>query len=134
MYQMAMVGKIFLVGVMLQAIVPSAPAQESPEFQACIDHADGVSTAMLDCGHAEIAKWDIRLNAAYRALMNSGNPADQAHLRLEQRAWLKHHLSETHRLAADPDAGSGAFLVSQDFELDDLKARTLVLEKRVQDR
>lgn len=133
-YQMAMFGKIFLVGLMLQAIAPSACAQESPEFQACIDHSDGVSDAMLDCGHAEIAKWDIRLNAAYKALMKSGNPADQEHLRLEQRAWLKHHLSETHRLAADPDTGSGAFLASQGFELDDLMARTLVLEKLVQYR
>jgi uncharacterized protein YecT (DUF1311 family) len=52
-------------------------------------------------------------------------------LQREQGAWLKHHLREAHRLAADPNTGSGAFLVSEGFELDDLTARTLELEKRV---
>ncbi|WP_348642961.1 hypothetical protein [Mesorhizobium sp. B2-3-12] len=50
----------------------------------------------------------------------------------EQRAWLKQHLREAHRLAADPNNGSAAFLDSQGFELDDLSVRTTELEKRVQ--
>lgn len=41
------------------------------------------------------------------------------------------HLSETHRLAVDPNNGSVAFLDSQSFEFDDLVQRTLQLEKRV---
>jgi uncharacterized protein YecT (DUF1311 family) len=52
-------------------------------------------------------------------------------LQSEQRAWLKHHLGETHRLAVNPNSGSAAFIDSQAFELDDLSERTLTLEKRV---
>ena len=108
----------------------SARAQQSPEFDACMDKAEGVSTKMLDCGKTEIDKWDIRLNTAYRALLASSKGEAHAQLQTEQRAWLKHHLSETHRLAADPNNGSVAFLDSQAFELKDIADRTLLLEKR----
>ena len=108
-----------------------ASAQQSAGFDACVALADGVSSKMLDCGKAEIDKWDARLNAAYQTLMHSSADERRRQLQQEQRAWLKHHLSETHRLAADPDNGSVAFLDSQSFELDDLVQRTLQLEKRV---
>ena len=72
------------------------------------------------------------LNAAYNTLMHREHGAERTRLQREQRAWLKHHLRETHRLAADPDNGSAAFLSSQGFELDDLSARTAELEKRVE--
>lgn len=45
---------------------------------------------------------------------------------------MKHHLSETHRLAADPNNGSVGFLDSQAFELKDIADRALLLEKRAQ--
>ena len=93
--------------------------------------ADGVSSKMLDCGKVEIGKWDARLNAAYQTLLHGAAGEKRAQLQQEQRAWLKHHLSETHRLASDPDNGSVAFLDSQSFELDDLVQRTLQLEKRL---
>ena len=86
---------------------------------------------MLDCGHAEIGRWDRRLNSAYQTLLKRQKGAARSKLQREQRDWLKHHLSETQRLAAAPDNGSVAFLDSQAFELDDLSSRTLELEKRV---
>nr|WP_146984703.1 lysozyme inhibitor LprI family protein [Bradyrhizobium macuxiense] len=110
----------------------SVRAQQSAEYDACMDKAEGVSTKMLDCGKAEIDKWDARLNTAYQALLASSKGEAHAQLLTEQRAWLKHHLSETHRLAADPNNGSVAFLDSQAFELKDIADRTLLLEKRVQ--
>ncbi|TPM39929.1 lysozyme inhibitor LprI family protein [Mesorhizobium sp. B2-3-4] len=109
-----------------------AMAQSDAEMKACIDRSGGVTEAMLDCGKAQIDKFDVRLNAAYTTLMQREHGAGRTRLQREQRAWLKHHLSETHRLAADPDNGSAAFLTSQGFELDDLGARTAELEKRVQ--
>ncbi|WP_298879336.1 lysozyme inhibitor LprI family protein [uncultured Bradyrhizobium sp.] len=115
----------------LYLVTFSASAQQSAEFDACVAQADGVSSKMLDCGKAEIDKWDARLNAAYQALMHSSADMTRAQLQQEQRTWLKHHLSQTHRLAADPNNGSVAFLDSQSFELDDLVERTLQLEKRV---
>ncbi|MBZ9738125.1 lysozyme inhibitor LprI family protein [Mesorhizobium sp. CO1-1-4] len=87
--------------------------------------------AMLDCREIEIDKFDVRLNAAYNTLMQREHGAERT-LQREQRAWLKHHLREAHRLAADPNNGSAAFLDSQGSELDDLSARTAELEKRVQ--
>lgn len=134
---MALGGKILGVVIatsVLVLVVSPAAAQDSPALAACMGRANGVSTAMLACGHAEIAKWDKRLNVAYRALMHKGSAADHARLRAEQRAWLKHHQRETHRLAAAPDVGSGAFMTSQDFELSDIETRTLALEKRLRDR
>lgn len=121
----------FVFGATLCIAAFSANAQQSAEFDACMKRADGVSDSMLGCGKAEIGKWDPRLNAAYQTLLRRLKGADRAQLQQEQRTWLKHHLSETHRLAANPDNGSVAFLESQSFELDDLIERTQVLEKRV---
>ena len=120
-----------VLGVALYIAAFPASAQQSAEFDACMAQADGVSSAMLDCGKAEIGKWDARLNAAYRTLLQRSADKMRTQLQQEQRTWLKHHLSETHRLATNPDNGSLAFLDSQSFELDDLVQRTSQLEKRV---
>ncbi len=113
--------------------VLSAQAQDSPEFKACMVKAGYVSSQMLDCGKAEIDRWDPRLNAAYQTLLKETKGKARAHLQEQQRAWLKHHLKETSRIAGDPNNGSVAFLDSQAFELQDLVDRTLALEKRVKD-
>jgi uncharacterized protein YecT (DUF1311 family) len=123
-----------LVVALSAAIALPVQAQTSSELDACMARADGVSTRMLDCGHAEIASWDRRLNSAYQTLLKREKGAARAKLQREQRNWLARHLSETAQLAADPNNGSVAFLDSQAFELDDLSSRTLELEKRVQDK
>ncbi|HEX7935083.1 MAG TPA: lysozyme inhibitor LprI family protein [Paraburkholderia sp.] len=122
--------KLVIVAATLVLGTLSARAQKGTEYDACMDKAEGVSTKMLDCGKAAIAQWDIRLNVAYQALLAKSKGAAHAQLQTEQRAWLKHHLGETHRLAADPNNGSVAFLDSQAFELQDISDRTLLLEKR----
>jgi uncharacterized protein YecT (DUF1311 family) len=120
-----------VIGVTCCAIPLPASAQLSPDFQACITQSEGGTDKMLDCGKVEIDTWDARLNAAYATLLHNSKGEDRAHLQSEQRAWLKHHLSETHRLAVNPNSGSAAFIDSQAFELHDLSERTLTLEKRV---
>lgn len=72
----------------------SARAQQSTEYDACTDKAEGVSTKMLECGKAEIDRWDTRLNTAYQALLAKSKGDAHAQLQAEQRAWLKHHLAE----------------------------------------
>ncbi|MES5481962.1 lysozyme inhibitor LprI family protein [Bradyrhizobium sp. INPA03-11B] len=121
-----------LVNVASMLVLGTLPvrAQQSAAYDACMDKAEGVSAKMLDCGKAEIDQWDTRLNTAYQALLASSKGEAHAQLLGEQRAWLKHHLSETHRLAADPNNGSVAFLDSQAFELKDIADRTLLLERR----
>jgi uncharacterized protein YecT (DUF1311 family) len=123
--------KILAVGLILLPIADTASAQSEAEMKACVDRSGGVSTEMLKCGKIEIDRWDKRLNAAYQALMHRGSRAERAILQHEQRAWLDHHLKETRRLADDPNNGSLAFIVSQNFELTDISQRTLELEKRV---
>jgi uncharacterized protein YecT (DUF1311 family) len=123
---------LFLAAAVLAAATLSAKAQGTPEFDVCMAQAAGVSSKMLDCGHVEIGRWDRRLNSAYQTLLKRQKGPAKAKLQREQRTWLRHHLRETGRLAADPDNGSVAFLDSQAFELDDLSRRTLELEKRVQ--
>lgn len=127
-----MTPKFVLAGVLL-LVVQSAYAQSDDEMAACVARTDGVSDKMLDCGKVEIDKWDARLNAAYQTLLHRESGAGRARLQAEQKAWLRHHLKETHRIAVDPDTGSGAFMLSQGFELDDITKRTLALEQRVRD-
>lgn len=119
-----------VLGAILYIAAIPASAQHA-EFDVCVAQADGVSSKILECGKAEIGKWDARLNAAYQTLLHRSADETRAQLQQEQRTWLKYHLNETHRLAADPNNGTLAFLESQSFELDDLVKRTLQLEKRV---
>ncbi|ESY68086.1 MULTISPECIES: lysozyme inhibitor LprI family protein [Mesorhizobium] len=121
-----------LLGILAITMAHPAMAQSDADMKACVGRSGGVTSEMLDCGKVEIDKFDARLNAAYNTLMRREHGPERARLQREQRAWLKHHLQETHRLATDPDNGSAAFLTSQGFELDDLSARTVELEKRVQ--
>ena len=121
-----------LFGILAMTTAHPAMAQSDDEMKACVDQSGGYTWKMLDCGKTEIDKFDARLNAAYNTLLHREHGPQRARLQREQRTWLKHHLRETHRLAADPDNGEGAFFTSQGFELDDLSARTAELEKRVQ--
>ena len=121
-----------LFGILAMTTAHPAMAQSDDEMKACVDRSGGATSEMLDCGKTEIDKFDARLNAAYNTLMHREQGPQRARLQREQHAWLKHHLREAHRLAADPNNGSAAFLTSQSFELDDLSARTAELEKRVQ--
>ena len=63
-------GRLANAGVLVLA--PPASAQSTGEITACVDRDGGVSSRMLDCGKAEIDKWDARVNAAYRALFAAG--------------------------------------------------------------
>ena len=117
-----------LVVLALSIAVANAP---SSEFAACMQRAGQVSADMLSCGSEEVRRIDGRMNRAYRLLMTRLPRAEQRRLRTEQRAWLKHHVTEVDRLAADPNEGSIAFLQSQNFELQDLGERTALLEKKV---
>lgn len=66
-------------------------AQYTPALEACLnsgDAAKGVSVAMGGCFHAELKLQDDRLNAAYRAALAKRDPAGQARLRTEERAWI----------------------------------------------
>lgn len=74
----------------------------SPDFTRCMDRAGGSTMPMLDCLRGETARWDQRLNTAYRAIMNNRDVSDATRnsLREAQRAWI------TYRDAACTTAGN----------------------------
>ena len=72
-------------------------AQYSPTFNRCVETGDaarGVTPAMAACVQAELKEQDDRLNAAYRSAMAKRGPAEQARLRVEERAWIKQRDAE----------------------------------------
>jgi uncharacterized protein YecT (DUF1311 family) len=117
--------------MMLVVALSLSGAEPSNDFDGCMQRAAGVSVKMLQCGHAEIMRWDARLNSAYRKLLQQSSPTQRSALRSEQRRWLSRHIATTKRLASAPDNGSSAFLDSQRFELSDLSERTRRLEDRL---
>jgi len=90
-----------VLGAALYIAAFPASAQQSAEFDACMAQADGVSSKMLDCGKAEIGKWDARLNAAYQTLLHRSADKMRAQLQQEQRTWLKTTFER------DPPSGYG---------------------------
>jgi uncharacterized protein YecT (DUF1311 family) len=116
------------------AAFPASAQNETAQFTACLDQAAGVPWKMSACHKAEVDRWDPRLNAAYQTLLHRYKGEQRAQLQQAQRTWLKHHLSEGHRLAAQPDIGDAAFEESEGFEVDDLINRTLELEKLVNEK
>ncbi|MCC2977310.1 lysozyme inhibitor LprI family protein [Sphingomonas sp. PL-96] len=72
-------------------------AQLSPALEACLnsgDAAKGVSVAMGACVRDELAVQDARLNAAYKSAMAKRGRAEQAKLRVEERAWIRRRDAE----------------------------------------
>ncbi len=77
-------------------------AQYTPALDACLnmgDAAKGVSVAMGGCFNAELKVQDDRLNAAYRSALAKRDPAGQAQLRAEERAWIKRRDAECRAIA-----------------------------------
>ena len=75
----------------------------SPRFRACRDHPPpGMSDT--DCILEETARWDARLNAAYRASLTSLAAPEAAALKAGQRAWIAYRDSNC---SAYADSGSG---------------------------
>ena len=79
---------IAIAGVFLFAMSASAQDKEDIPDPEC----DGGTQQMVDCLAAATAKWDKRLNAAYReALADKETPAAQREqLRKAQRLWLQY--------------------------------------------
>jgi uncharacterized protein YecT (DUF1311 family) len=82
-------------------------AELSEKFDACLDRAGGVSTAMKACISAEYERQDARLNRSYITLMGSLSADRRAALRDGERKWLKFRDANC-RYYDDPGGGSAA--------------------------
>lgn len=101
----------------------------SPEYSRCMDGSGAVTAGMRGCAASEMARFDLRLNAAYRAAM-ARLPSAAARLRLRDagRAWLRTRWNECRRVAGQED-GEMALLVLDSCQLEEMARRIAWLER-----
>jgi len=87
--------KVFF-GVAL-ALLPVVGFTASPEYDKCINESQAPAA---ECSGDEYDRQDKRLNAAYKATMNSGN-VDTKELKQEQREWIKSRDASCPKLNVD---------------------------------
>nr|WP_176704568.1 lysozyme inhibitor LprI family protein [Pseudomonas sp.]QDK64895.1 hypothetical protein pA62H2_p45 [Pseudomonas sp.] len=66
-----------------------AESDYSPVYTACVSSAGGVTSNLSDCGDAELAKQDARLNKAYKFAMTVLPAENKRKLRDAQVLWVK---------------------------------------------
>lgn len=100
-----------------------------------MDEAAGVTVDIHNCTGAEEARWDDRLNEAYKAVMDSDRFSDnsKSELRDAQRAWIAYREKVCQ---ADGDllaeGGTAATLIAAGCALSMTAQRTLELEDFIQ--
>ena len=72
--------------ILLAAALP-VHAQEKPDIPD--PECDGSTMQMVECLEEATAKWDKRLNEAYRETLKEGPKEQQAQLRKAQRLWVQ---------------------------------------------
>jgi uncharacterized protein YecT (DUF1311 family) len=83
--------KIIVLG--LACFIGTSVAAESnrelsQEYSTCLDKANGVTFAMIDCIAAETSRQDIQLNENYKRLTSKISPKRKQGLLDAQRAWM----------------------------------------------
>jgi uncharacterized protein YecT (DUF1311 family) len=93
----------------------SAQAEErtSSDYAACMDKSGGVTSAIEDCVREELERQDLRLNGAYKKLMDSLPEKRKAQLRDAQRKWIAFRDANC-EFYYDPQGGSAARLASNE--------------------
>lgn len=77
----------------------------SKQFTACMDKAGGVTASMVECTAAETKRQDVRLNKAYKNLMNTLSATRKKELQSTQRLWMKYRDANCN-FYYDPNGGS----------------------------
>lgn len=103
----------------------SAQAQDiryTADYKRCIDASNANTFEMIRCITEESARWDVHLNANYKALMARLSPSRQKALIAAQLAWLK--FRETNcAFWYDPEGGQAARLAGNSCFLQVTAAR-----------
>jgi uncharacterized protein YecT (DUF1311 family) len=104
----------FLVCLVLSGLACAhAEERTSESYTACLDKANGATSAMQDCIKEELERQDHRLNTAYQALTGSVPEKRRAQLRDAQRKWTAFRDANC-RFYFDPEGGSAARLASNE--------------------
>ena len=107
-----------LICLALLVVATSAFAQDpnlSEGFSKCIKKADGVNAEVLTCIDKETKSQDVRLNAAYKELMEQLEPAQKKDLLDAQRAWLKFRAESTEVISHSYGGAFGSVNASHAF-------------------
>jgi uncharacterized protein YecT (DUF1311 family) len=100
----------------------------SKEYRTCVQASNGSDFAMIDCATAETARWDARLNTAYKKLMATLGPKQRSLLVTAETNWLKFRESNC---AYDPDSGTAGRLDASSCFLRMTAERALELAGRI---
>jgi uncharacterized protein YecT (DUF1311 family) len=99
--------KIFM-SLTLTCISPLALAQDiglTKQFSRCMETSNGVTINMIECIDAETKRQDLRINKAYKTLMDQLSPERKKQLQQAQRAWITYRDANC-QFYFDPDGGS----------------------------
>jgi uncharacterized protein YecT (DUF1311 family) len=69
-------------------VLAAGETDMSQEYSSCIDKANGVNPALIDCAIAETKRQDARLNENYKRLMSKLTQERKNALLEAQRAWI----------------------------------------------
>lgn len=97
------------LAILVACLPCAAGAQETPvlskQFSGCMERSGGITAGMIACIEAETQRHDVRLNNAYKAVMDELTPERKTLLQEVQRTWLKFRDTNC-GFYADPDGGT----------------------------
>src|SRR5262249_59651261 len=70
-------------------VLAAGETEMSQDYSSCIDKANGVNPALIDCAIAETKRQDARLNENYKRLMSKLTEERKNALLEAQRAWIR---------------------------------------------
>ncbi len=121
--------KIFL-SLTLSSISLLALAQDiglTTQFTKCMESSNGVTINMLECIDAETKRQDLRINKAYKTVMDQLSPERKKQLQQAQRAWITYRDANC-QFYFDPDGGSLARVGANDCFMSATATRSKELE------
>jgi len=85
--------KFIFTSIVVGFITAAAQADElglSKQYSACMDKSGGGMSSMVACIDTEVKKQDVRLNKAYKQVMEGLTAERKKQLQEVQRNWLKY--------------------------------------------
>lgn len=75
------------------------------QYSQCMESSNGVTMNMIECINAETKRQDLRINNAYKTVMDRLSPERKKQLQQAQRAWINYRDANC-QFYLDPDGGS----------------------------
>ena len=69
-------------------VLASQKQRSTENYDACINHSEGITARMRECNHRELTRLDTQLNRAYQDALHTLPSAKHSKLRSVQRAWI----------------------------------------------